>query len=525
MNKLFFILSISVVCITAYSQAPTITISQASSFGGTISCGANTCFIVDPIEEITYSVNVASNGQYTSANGWTRSLPTWVATPGTFTNDSGNGTTDYQLSWNNAPNTSSRTIKVTFTYTKPGQSPQTFSKEQGVIIKYIGGITSITIPGATPSNPSNLGTASAPCGTGSFTITVPAVATDPAVGVTYDWDLPSGWSGSSTSNSITVTPDAGQNDGWLSVGATRNDNGGLTETYHVYVTRPRVNNAIITSVSWSPDDKPLCNSETRQLSGASTVSASIYNWSTTGGISITGASNQSTVTVSGTSNGTLTLVASNACGVSSDRTWDIYANTPQVGSSEVSVDGHPNYYPNYTSGSSYINVQGGGSCQSYKWELYGGSGSFSPGYCSCGYAYNGITFDHCSSGSASTSSSMAIRLRTANRCGQGNDVIIPLEISGGGGYYRMSSPNPATTTITIELDKAKASSLNVLNIVSATRSKIARSFDVAAAKSSNYFKTNNIVSFDVSNLERGLYYVVLNFGENNQSFSELVMLH
>jgi hypothetical protein len=254
------------------------------------------------------------------------------------------------------------------------------------------------------------------------------------------------------------------------------------------------------------------------------VNANIFTWSTTGGTSITGASKQSTVTVSGTSNGTLKLIASNACGIPKDRTWNIYANVPQVAGSEVLVDGHPNYYPNYTTGSSYISIQGGGNCQTYKWELYGGSGYINPNYCGCGYTYNGITFDHCNAGSASTSSSMAIRIRTANRCGQGNDVIIPLQVSGGGGYYRMSSPNPATTTISIELDKEKASSLNSLNLISATRSKVARSFDVASAKSYNYFKTNNVVSFDVSNLDRGLYYVVMGFGENNKSFSELVML-
>ncbi|WP_421796354.1 hypothetical protein [Haliscomenobacter sp.] len=65
------------------------------------------------------------------------------------------------------------------------------------------------------------------------------------------------------------------------------------------------------------------------------MNANIFAWSTTGGTSITGASNQSTVTVSGTSNGTLKLIASNACGISKDRTWNIYANVPQIASSEV----------------------------------------------------------------------------------------------------------------------------------------------------------------------------------------------
>lgn len=88
----------------------------------------------------------------------------------------------------------------------------------------------------------------------------------------------------------------------------------------------------------------------------------------------------------------------------------------------------------------------------------------------------------------------------------------------------MSSPNPATTTISIELDKEKTSALNAINLVSATQSKIVRTFNISEAKNSEYFKNSNVVSFDVSNLERGLYYVVMSFGENNKSFSELVML-
>lgn len=488
-----------------------------------IICNSNNCFNTDPTPlEAIYEATFTNEPQ-----GYTRVI-TWVATPQTaYCCDlSVDNNLRYKLKWNNSPNSPTREIEVKVVYTdttSANRDPITVSKKQTVVVKHIGPITSMTISGASPSSPTNGSTVAVPCGANSFTISVTPPATDPASAINYTWSLPANWTGSSTTNSITVTPNAGGG-GTISVFAQRAD-GTVARGYSVNVTRPVVESALISSISWSPDDKPLCTGETRQLSGAGSVNANIFTWSTTGGTSITGASNQSTVTVSGTSNGTLKLIASNACGVSKDRTWNIYANVPQIASSEVLVDGHPNYYPNYTTGSSYINVQGGGNCQTYKWELYGGSGYINPNYCSCGYAYNGITFDHCNAGSASTSSSMAIRLRTANRCGQGNDVIIPLEVSGGGGYYRMSSPNPATTTITIELDKAKASNLNVLNIVSATRSKIARSFDVAAAKSSNYFKTNNIVSFDVSNLERGLYYVVLNFGENNQSFSELVMLH
>jgi hypothetical protein len=289
-----------------------------------------------------------------------------------------------------------------------------------------------------------------------------------------------------------------------------------------------VTNAVIEDISWFPSDKPLCGSESRQLTGASTANATTFSWSKSGGTSIVGPSNQSTVTVQGSSNGYLTLTASNACGTSKNRTQRIYANTPQIPSTDVLVDGHPNYYPNYTSGSSYINIVNGSSCQTYKWSLFGGSGSYyATGSCSyCGNNFNGINFNQCGTGSASTSSSMALKLQSANRCGQGVDVIIPLEVSGGGGYYyRLASPNPGKQWVSIEFDPVQAKNdLNMLRIISHNRSNIVRNFDINQAKKNNYFDTNDTVSFDVNNLPRGVYHVIMKFGAKNETYTEMIIL-
>ena len=145
------------------------------------------------------------------------------------------------------------------------------------------------------------------------------------------------------------------------------------------------------------------------------------------------------------------LTANNACGVSKTRAETVFAGTPIIGS-RVTVDGQPNYYPNYINGSAIIAVNNGSNCETYKWDLFGGSGYFNTnGFCGgCGNVFNGITFDNCATGYASTSSSMAIRIRSANRCGQGTDAIVPLQNSGGGsGYYMMAGPNPATDAVTI----------------------------------------------------------------------------
>jgi len=293
MKKQILVLAMLFVGFISHGQNPTVTIS----------CGSGSCFSTDPSPiSSSYSATI-NNGAYTTANGWVSNI-FWAATSGTSCCGIGQGTPFYTLQWNNSVNSPTRTIKVTVTYTKSGQPNKIVSDEDVVVVKHIGPITSMTIPGASPSSPSNGGTTLLPCGTSGLTISVPTPTTDPGVGVSYVWSLPNGWTGSSTTNSISVTPNSGANDGVISVSAKRTD-GNVARSYSVNITRPRVTDAIITSVSWSPDDKPLCNSETRQLSGTSTTNATIYSWSTTGGTSITGASNQSIVTVSGSSNGKL----------------------------------------------------------------------------------------------------------------------------------------------------------------------------------------------------------------------------
>lgn len=280
MKKLFFVLILFFVGITTYCQNPSIVINQGPS--EIVSCGSNTtCFRADPEPvEYTYSFFVNNDGRFTSQNGWTRSDAVWTATSGAHTSLQPINPADKRLTWNNAPNSPARTIKVTFTYTK-GDSTRSFSEEKGVIVKHIGPIASMTISGASPSSPTNGSTVSVPCGANSFTISVSTPTTDPASTINYTWSLPANWTGSSTTNSITVTPNAGVG-GAITVSAKRAD-GNVVRSYSVNVTRPTVESALINSISWSPDDKPLCTGETRQLSGAGSVNANIFTWSTTGG--------------------------------------------------------------------------------------------------------------------------------------------------------------------------------------------------------------------------------------------------
>lgn len=251
MKNLFVMLTFFFFGVITYGQSltpPTINISQNPI--ETVNCGSTTCFRADPGVEHTYSVTPTSDGSYTTNSGWTRSNPTWEATANTFTPPQfgqGPDPTMYKAIWNNAPNSPARTIKVTYTYTKVGETSQSFSKEVVVIVKHIGPITAMTIAAASPSNPTNGSTVSVPCGANSFTISVSPPATDPASAINYTWSLPANWTGSSTTNSITVTPNAGVG-GAITVSAKRAD-GNVVRSYSVNVTRPTVESALINSIA------------------------------------------------------------------------------------------------------------------------------------------------------------------------------------------------------------------------------------------------------------------------------------
>jgi hypothetical protein len=444
---------------------------------------------------------------------------------GAVLSSSGNNAT---VEWANTPNSTTKRIRVSVTYTHATFQSQTFIKEEVVVVKHIGPILEVTLDNGNPSDIStNGGTTSLSCGVQSFTASVQPPVTDPSTDLIFTWTIPGGWGGSSTTDVINLTTDAGSADVTLVVSARRDD-GSLSQTFTVHINRPQVTSAVITTAdSWSPFDKPLCSGESRDLSGSTSGNATSFSWSVSGGLSIVSGGSSSVVEVSGTGNGILTLTANNGCGVPKIKTRKIFAGTPQLTSTDVLVDGHPNYYPNYTSGSSYISLQNEASCQTYKWELYGGSGYINASS-SCGYCnnvFNGITFNQCNSASASTSSSMAIRVRTANRCGQGADVIIPLETSGGGGYYRMASPNPGKDRIVIQFDKEEAKeSLEILRLVGHNRSQIVRDFNISEARQSRYFEANETVIFEVGELPRGIYHLLIKFKGQSGNSSEMIML-
>ena len=167
----------------------------------------------------------------------------------------------------------------------------------------------ITVKPGTPATPSAISGANTVCpGTSEvYSITPLDGATE------YIWTLPSGWSGNSTSETITVT--TGQSGSGNITVKAKNDCGTSTAaSISVSVNKPApVMSGIITGTA------EVCSTATGlQYSIPAITNATDYIWSLPNGWNITGGSNTNKITVSASSNsGNISVVAKNTCGESS----------------------------------------------------------------------------------------------------------------------------------------------------------------------------------------------------------------
>jgi PKD-like domain len=429
----------------------------------------------------------------------------WTVTPtSALAFPVGTGNQLYMPRWANTPNTPTRSIKVKVTW-KDGNGATVATAEsiaQTVIVKHIAPITSMTFTGAVSANPTNGGTVNVSCGSQSFVATIPTPVTNPTAGVVFTWSLPSGWSGSSTSNTISITSDAGTG-GTITVSARRTD-GTITQSYSVNITRPTVGTPTILTANGNPLSKAICPaSQTFYYNGIAANSTS-FSWTTGGGIAIYGASTNQFTAINGNSKGTLTFTADNACQSPQSQTVTIYAGAPTP--ETATVNGGSLSTPNYIYNPALLNVWTNETNITYAWQITNGTGSI---------YYNGQN-----SVSAYAYPFVRIEATLSNSCGTGGATTFYLyDISGG--YYRMASPNPATSTVSA--DVVLMGALKTMTLVSDTRSTIVRTFNPATATNSDTQRANNTVSFDVSRLVRGRYY--LNFAfEGGKTFTEQIIL-
>ncbi|MDQ3051534.1 MAG: M12 family metallo-peptidase [Bacteroidota bacterium] len=252
-------------CLSACSGCPTP--SQPGSITGTTSyCGTSTQ---------TYSVTAVSGATsytWTQPSGWSGSSTTNSITVTT----SATGGTISVTANNSCGSSSARTLTIT------GNS--------------------------TPSQPGNLTGSTSVCQSASQTYSISAVN-----GATsYNWTLPSGWSGSSSSNSITATP--GASGGTVSVAAVNSCGASTVRSITVSVNAIPVQPGSISGTS------NVCAATSYTYSVSSVAGATSYTWTLPSGWIGSSVSNSITVT-SGSAGGNITVKANNSCGSGTVRSF------------------------------------------------------------------------------------------------------------------------------------------------------------------------------------------------------------
>ena len=297
------------VFVTKYCQIPVQP--------GTISGTATICSGTTNTYSIT-AVSGATSYTWTLPGGWT----------GTSTTNSISATAS----------ATSGNITVTANNTCGNSSAQTLA------------ITVNTLP-ATPGTIS--GTATICSGTtNTYSITAVAGATS------YTWTLPSGWSGTSTTNSINTTASATSGN----ITVTANNTCGNSSAATLAITV----NTIPATPGTISGTATICSGTTNTYSITAVAGATSYSWTLPSGWSGTSTTNSINATASATS-GNITVTANNACGNSSPQTLAITVNT--IPATPGTISGTTTICSGTTNTYSITAVAG---ATSYTWTLPGG---------------------------------------------------------------------------------------------------------------------------------------------------------
>ncbi len=194
----------------------------------------------------------------------------------------------------------------------------------------------VTVP-AIPEQPGTISGSTTVCTLTSHTYSITAVA-----GATsYTWSMPSGWSGYSTSTSISSS--AGSTGGTISV--TANNSCGSSQPSSIIVTsraKP-ASPGTITGIT------PVCQGSDQTYSIADVTDATSYTWTLPSGWS--GSSTLTSITaIPGPSGGSVLVTANNECGSSIARsffvTFTAFPTQPAIinGKTEVCPGSTQNYY-------------------------------------------------------------------------------------------------------------------------------------------------------------------------------------
>lgn len=429
----------------------------------------------------------------------------------------------FSARWNNTVNynggTPTKTIrlKVTFSWTPMGGSPQTktitsvrangANEAQPIEVKYISEPSTISFNGSTLSNNNTL---SYPCGAAQKTISIPAVTTDPNGPVTYYFFYPNGWSGPASSNVPSVTVNTHVNGGGtIKVEAKRNDSNNFRTKISITITRPLPTKPVINS-----PDILLCSPQTIT---ASATNATSYNWTSTGGITANSPGNTNSAQITGVSDGTVMVSAtSSVCAVTTASSTPIKVkkSAPLPASLLVTANG---------GGSPDFMCNGAGiMLNAYTAEpgtQFGMWTSSDPGNTilnsNGGTAYFNSYVNNC----------YGIDINVSNCFGsvQKGITICVDNCAKGTPIYKVF-PNPAKDQVKIQFDDVVREALpQVIRLFSEAAGKEVRSVQGADQYDSNSFVQDRTINLSVADLPRGTYYLRLISRDGNTDNVRLVL--
>lgn len=184
-----------------------------------------------------------------------------------------------------------------------------------------------------------------------------SVTNDPSA-TSYTWSLPGGWSGTSSTNTISATSGTS---GVFSVTATNGCGTSAAQVLSVTVNQtPSSPGPISGSIS-------ICESSSQTYSVAPVSGATSYSWTLPGGFTGTSATNIISVTA-GPNSGNVSVSASNSCGTSTLQVLSVQVNNPPGLPSAIS--GSTNLCSGV--GSQTYSVTLASTSLTYSWTLPGG---------------------------------------------------------------------------------------------------------------------------------------------------------
>ncbi len=274
---------------------------------------------------------------------------------------------------------------------------------------------------APPAQPDQISGATSACSTATNTYSVAPVQD----ATSYTWTLPNGWTGSSTSNTISAT--AGSMGGNISVSANSTQCGsGLPRTLAVTVNPTPIVQGPIRGESGA------CAGASLTYSVATVPGATAYTWTLPAGWGGTSTTNSISTSV-GSSGGTISVTATGSCGTSSPVNFQVSIVT--FPSAPANIAGFSSVCSSTTQTYTAAPVAGAAS---YIWTLPAG--------------WSGTSTSNVINATVGTVGGN-IQVRAINSCGQSNATSLAATVNPTGNAsftyatnsYCVGSPNPSAT--------------------------------------------------------------------------------